>query len=76
MIFLVDFSIFYSYVKHFYSYLVTYFIYRILGDYIRKLFKEHPEAVFHCQKNVISYLSQFSNYFISERCFLHMVCQI
>lgn len=44
----------------------------VLGDYIRKLFKEHPEAVFHCQKNIIMYLSQFKNYFIAERCFLHV----
>ncbi|GIY76572.1 AP-5 complex subunit zeta-1 [Caerostris extrusa] len=48
-------------------------VHLIISDAVVQLFELHPETVFHCQKNIISYISHFKNYSISEKNFIHMI---
>ncbi|GFR30626.1 AP-5 complex subunit zeta-1 [Trichonephila clavata] len=48
-------------------------VHNVLSDAVVQLFELHPETVFHCQKNIISYISHFKNYSIAEQTFIHMV---
>ncbi|CAL1276232.1 unnamed protein product [Larinioides sclopetarius] len=45
----------------------------ILSDAVVQLFELHPETVFHCQKNIVSFISYFKNYSAAEQNFIHMI---
>ncbi|KAF8767643.1 AP-5 complex subunit zeta-1 like protein [Argiope bruennichi] len=48
-------------------------VHAILSDAVVQLFELHPETVFHCQKNIISYINHLKNYTVAEQNFIHMV---
>ncbi|XP_042894930.1 AP-5 complex subunit zeta-1 isoform X2 [Parasteatoda tepidariorum] len=48
-------------------------IHCVLSDATLQFFELHPEVVFHCTKNIASYISHFKNYYVAEQNFIHVI---
>lgn len=46
---------------------------KILANAIVQLLHQYPESVFHCEKDIALYISNFKNYSLAEQCFINLV---